>query len=298
MRGIFRMRLFFLAAAALFTTAPLPNGMETSPRPVIIIVHGRGHLEADSAALRREWQRGLDSALASVGLPKLASADVRLAWYADVMDPDFESSCVVRESETDSLGLATFARDFLGSLVSTLPRDESREVRGLLGDLLYVLDASRHCAAERRVGNAIEAAVSENRPVVVVAYSLGSLVTYGYLNSRSSGSGPQPDLRLITIGSPLGNREVRELLGQGGDSLRVPLNVRAWENVYDPHDGFAAPLEGSAPRAVKDRVTESTAAGDNHHIGRYLRDRATGAALGRALCASARTELGDACTRL
>ncbi|MEX2154421.1 MAG: hypothetical protein WD825_13860 [Gemmatimonadaceae bacterium] len=292
------MRLFFLAAAALLTTAPLPNRPKT-PRPVIIIVHGRGHVDADSAALRRVWQRDLDSALTSVGLPKLASGDVRLAWYADVLDPDFESSCVVPDSETDSLGLVTFARDFLGSLVSTLPRNESREVRGLLGDLLYVLDASRHCAAERRIGNAIETAASENRPVIVVAYSLGSLVTYGYLHARASDSRPLPDLHLITIGSPLGNREVRELLGQGGDSLRVPPNVRAWENVYDPHDGFAAPLEGSAPRAVRDRITESAVSdGDPHHIGRYLRDRATGAAIGRALCASARTELGDACRRL
>jgi hypothetical protein len=61
-------------------------------RPVVILVHGRGHLGQDTAALRREWKRDLDSSLTLVGMPRLADADVRLAWYADVLDPDSEGS--------------------------------------------------------------------------------------------------------------------------------------------------------------------------------------------------------------
>lgn len=265
--------------------------------PVVILVHGRGHLEDDSAALRRGWKRDLDSALASVGLPRLADRDVRLAWYADVLDPAFDSGCEITRSSDDSLGFDSFARDFLGSLASALPRTESREVRSFLGDLLYAVDGSRRCAAERRVGEAIERAVSEKRPVIVVAYSLGSLVAYGHLNSRAMAAVESTDIRLVTIGSPLGNREIRELLGQGTESLRLPRAVRGWENVYDPNDAFAAPLDLAVP-GVRDRIVEGAAHGDRHHIGRYLRDRSTGAAIGRALCASVPRQPSDACGRL
>jgi hypothetical protein len=79
---------------------------------------------------------------------------------------------------------------------------------------------------------------------------------------------------------------IREVLGHGRDTLRVPDGVRRWENVYDPNDIFSAPLENLAAKMVLDRVTGSPFAEDVHHIGRYLRDRSTGAALAGALCSS------------
>ena len=272
-----------VAVLAVGSVTPQP-----APRPIVILVHGRGHLDADSGALRREWKRDLDTALAIVGLPRLAAEDVRLAWYADALDPKVEGApqCATRETESDSLSFGAFTRGLIGALATALPKEEAPEARALLGDLLYVTDASTRCAAERRVGHVIESAIAEKRPVIVVAYSLGSLVAYGYLNARAPAD-RRDDLRLITLGSPLGNPEIRGILGGGSDALRMPAAVIAWENVYDPSDPFAAPLEDSAStRGMRDRATETPSADDAHHIGRYLRDPATGAAVGRALCAA------------
>lgn len=279
------MRITF-ALVALVAFASGSVEPQSGAQPVVIIVHGRGHADGDSAALRRVWKRDLDSSLAIVGMPRLADADVRLAWYADVLDPESGSACETTSAATGSLGLDDFMRDFLSSLALALPREVSREARSVIGDLLYVADKSRRCAAERRVAGVIESAVADGRPVIVVAYSLGSVVAYGALHARIAKSQPAPDIRLITLGSPLGNAEIRELLGQGADSLRAPAGVSSWENIYDPNDAFAAPLGPMVVgRAARDRVTASSA-GDPHYIGRYLRDRATGLAVGRALCAS------------
>jgi len=281
-----------VAALTLGSVARQPT-----PRPIVILVHGRGHLDADSAALHREWKRDLDSALAVVGLPRLAAEDVRLAWYADALDPDFEGPCATAEMDGDSLGFERFARGLIVALATALPRTEAPEARALLGDLLYVMDPATRCAAEYRVGSVIDAAIAEQRPVVIVAYSLGSLVAYGYLKAHAPVK-RAPDVRLITLGSPLGNREIRDMLGGGSDSLRIPAGVSAWENVYDPNDPFSAALQAPGSQlGVVDRVTESASDYDAHYIGRYLRDPATGAAVGRALCAAA-SNPGQACLRL
>lgn len=288
------MRFLVLSFAAALMSGAV--GFPPPPRPIVILVHGRGHLDADSAALRRQWTRDLDSALAGVGLPKLAADDVRLAWYADALDPGFESPCAPK-AMPDSLGFEGFARGLIGALSLALPRDEAPEARALLGDLLFATDVSIRCAAERRVGSAIDAALAERRPVVVVAYSLGSLVAYGYLNGRSPDAKTRGDLRLITLGSPLGNPLIREMLGGGSDSLRIPEAVSSWENVYDPNDPFAAPLRQGIPGGIRDRVTATPSADDAHHIGRYLRDPAAGAAIGRAICEAAE-DRGPSCLRL
>jgi hypothetical protein len=289
--GITRMRFLLLLIALLLTGA---SAQSQQSRPVVVLVHGRGHLDDDSLAIRRQWKRDLDSALAAVEMPALRDEDVRLAWYADVLDPAADLGCAISPAASDSAGFETFARDFLGSLASALPRNESREARMLLGDMLYAVDASRRCGAERRVAGAIDSALAHRRPVIVVAYSLGAIVAYGNLVRREPRS---QELHFITLGSPLGNPEIRTLLGGTPEPLRLPDGVRTWENVYDPDDAFAAPLAGST-RGVRDRATVTGARGDPHYVRRYFRDAATGAALGRALCAATAGVPTPACTRL
>lgn len=248
-------------------------------QPIVVIVHGRGHVDADSAVLRRSWTRDLDAALASARARR-SDLEVRLAWYADILEPTGTEACE-RPAE-DSLGLGAFTT-LMGALAAALPREESREARGLLGDLVWVVDEARRCAAERRVGAAIERAVATRRPVIVVGYSLGSLVTYGYLKGRAPRAG-DPDIHLITLGSPLGNPMVRELLGQGTDSLRRPRSVRSWQNLYDPNDPFAARVtEAAASGTATDLATENETSRDPHAIERYLGDRAMQAALKKLL---------------
>ena len=249
--------------------------------PVVVLVHGRGHMDDDTASLRRAWKADLDSALAKVQMPPLANADVRLAWYADALDPSGDGGCPATVTTPDSTGFETFARDFLGSLASALPRNESREARTLLGDMLYAVDPSRRCGAQRRVGRVIDAALAEGRSVVVVAYSLGALVTYAELNNRRRDSVAGRQVHLVTIGSPLGSTDIREILGETGP-LRLPSMVASWENVYDPNDAFAAPIAAHVSGA-QDLQVEADSRDDPHHVSRYLRNRATGMAVARAL---------------
>lgn len=277
------MRLPFLAAALLAFATSCVEGQP--PRPLVVLVHGRGHLEDDTAALRREWTRHLDTALARAGAAPLRADDVRLAWYADTMDPSRDVVCGRGTIDgSDSTGAATFARDFLSSLAAALPEGESRGARTILGDMLYALDGSRRCAAEERVHAIMAQAIEDKRPVVLVAYSLGALVTYGVLDdAKTSRESP---VALVTLGSPLGDDDIRALLGSTPDSLRVPPNVAHWENVYDPGDVFASPI-ADIVKGAKDveLSTRGVDAVEAHHVNRYLTDRVTGEALARALCA-------------
>jgi hypothetical protein len=270
------MKFLVALSAVALATAPVAQQPE---RPILVIVHGRSHGDADSTALHRQWKRDIDEALASASASSV-DLDVRLAWYADILEPSGTEACE-RPAE-DSLGLGAFTT-LMGALAMALPREESREARGLLGDLVWVVDEARRCAAERRVGSVIERAISERRPVIVVGYSLGSLVTYGYLKKRAPRAN-DPPIHLITLGSPLGNPMVRELLGQGTDSLRRPLSVRSWQNLYDPNDPFAARVTDAGTAATaSDLATQNETSRDPHSIERYLTDRSMSAALSRLL---------------
>jgi hypothetical protein len=285
--------------AALTFVGAVPRDVHTAAsRPIVVFVHGRGQLGQDTAAVRREWKRDLDSSLALVGMPRLRDEDVRLAWYADVLDPQSDDQCATstlndadstHSSDSlgaNSIGFGDFARGLLGFLATAVAKDESREMRGLIGDLTYMLDPWKRCAAEHRVGSVIQAATSENRPVVVVAYSLGSLVTYGYLHSRPPSAKSSARLRVITLGSPIGIPAIRQMVfGDNVNTLSMPAAVSGWENVYDPNDLFSGPLEGIlVGGAVKDRALRASPLEEAHFISRYLRDPITGAAVMRAIC--------------
>jgi len=294
-----KLAVIMLGALACVGAPPPTSGAAiepaTQPLPLVILVHGRGQLGLDTAAMRREWKRDLDASLASVGLPALRDDDVRLAWYADALDPNAENECArpVSGGGVEELGLGDVTRALFASLASALPANESRGARSVFGELLYFLDGDTRCAAGKRFGAQYREAIAQNRPVVIVAYSLGSVVTYDYLKTHGATGA---DVRLITAGSPLGAREFRELLfGVGAPPPALPSGVTTWVNLYDPDDPFASPV--GAPTAI-DWRTESPYGGSAHYHGRYLRDPAMGRALGRAICASSARALGDGCRAL
>lgn len=285
------MRFVVVPFLLLGFSVPVLQRQE-QPRPLVILVHGRGQLGSDSAAVRREWKNELDAALTSRGFPKLRDEEVALAWYADVVDPDVVAACD-RPRRPDEAGIAEFARGFLVSLASVIPdsgRAGDRQARSLLGDALYVMDPSTRCAAETRFGNLVKVARGAGRPVIVVAYSLGAVVAYEWLSRAGDSSAVQ----LITLGSPLGVPVAREILTGNVGALRVPRAVSRWVNIYDAADAFAAPLGLGGTRSL-DRVAKSDRGHDPHRVNRYLRDEETGAALGEALCAAADARWSSKC---
>ncbi|MEW6599362.1 MAG: S8 family peptidase [Nitrospirota bacterium] len=76
---------------------------------------------------------------------------------------------------------------------------------------------------------------SDNEPFVIVAHSQGSIITLEVLNAIVNNMPIQIE-HLVTIGSPLGIREVQDLLSC---PLKVPGIVKAWHNFADPLDPVA-----------------------------------------------------------
>lgn len=305
----FTLRILPLAVVAALgcrsaSARPVAAGEAGARRPVVLLVHGRGRMGDDTASLRRDWERALNDGLRGIGAGEtLRDGDVRLVWYADVLRVRSDAACTppvrtraARDTSGGLSGLSVFA-SIAGALLDAAAEgaddgsDDARELRNVAGDLHFFGSARTRCAAEQRVGDALARARSEGRPVVLVAYSLGALVTWGHLHDRvltNDGAGESlPRVRqLITLGSPVGSGDVRALV-LGGDSARValPVGVQSWLNVVDPDDSFAVPLAGSARSAPKGitEVRREGAAGDTpHDIVGYLRDPATARAIATA----------------
>lgn len=279
-----------LAAAASATEPPARAVAAAAPRPLVLLVHGRGQLGRDTASLRLELTRALQrGATAATGAPLLADDDVRLVWYADAVDArDTARTCAsaARAGATDdpAIGavrlLAVAAGELLGD-VDLGAGGDAVELRALAGDLRWLADAGARCAAQQRLDTAVARALREQRPIVVVAHSFGALVTWGSL----AGAPPAARVeRLVTVGSMLGSGDVRALVFGDDRPLALPAGVRSWVNVVDDADGLAVPL-GAATGAMRD-VRVQSSRHDVHDFGGYLGDPVTARAVTEAWCAA------------
>ncbi len=267
-------------------------------RPVILVVHGRGFLTRDSADFRREALHALrEGAFRATGDSLLEEGDVRLVWYADLMDvrrreARSTTSCDngVGSSDDGSSGgffLRSLAMVFSELVEGTAADSSGDDARDIAGDLRFIGDRAVRCGAQGRVADALSRAQEEGRPVVIVAHSLGALVTWGYLEHR--GDRDLPDIeRLVTVGSPIGNDGLRELVM--GDTARIslPRGVRSWVNAVNVDDGIASRLlssEGALP-GITDIVTARTDESAHDYKG-YLRDSSTAMAVVSAWCDAA-----------
>ena len=127
------------SSAAVRPTSALP--------PLVVFVHGRNQLGADTSDLRRRWEAELDSGLAAAGESPLRPADVRLAWYADVLDPESDADCATTSNDSVSVGLGEFSRGLLSVITAVDSTQNTHDVRSALSDVFYVMDPGKRCAA-------------------------------------------------------------------------------------------------------------------------------------------------------
>jgi endonuclease G len=287
--------------ATVSTVAARSARDEPPSRPVLLFLHGRGQLGRDTAEIRAEWQAALETGVSKLtNQPLLGPDDVRLVWYADVLDPTSSVGCDVdtgsrsrrsNEDEGDVLQLLLgITSTLFTSLYESMPEESRSAMRAIVGDVLYLGDRWRRCGVERRLESALTRATREGRPIVVVAHSFGSLVGYSYLRTgRAQPSTAAPMIhRYVTLGSMLGIPELRELLLGRRGSLSLPPGVGSWVNVRHSRDLFAAPLVDSTqsnrgPAGIREVVTSSNAI-DPHDIVSYLRDPAAARAIAWAWC--------------
>ncbi|HEY4133002.1 MAG TPA: hypothetical protein VGM50_20470, partial [Gemmatimonadaceae bacterium] len=232
----------FLLALTI-TVGVSPTGLRAQQgRPIVLLMHGRGMLGRDTAATRRDWLEAVQSGVASLGVKSpLSAQDMRVVWYADVLDGVSNAGCVYAKDDPRARREATEDPNFksfialAGSILNVVSSavDDSAaslETRALASDAAFLADARKRCAAEARLGDAIADAKQQGRPIILVAHSLGAVAAYDYLSSRRDSNVVQ---RFITLGSPLGSSIVRRIL-IGGDSTDVVSklpSVRDWINI-------------------------------------------------------------------
>jgi hypothetical protein len=127
----------------------------------------------------------------------------------------------------------------------------------------------------RRLLKELAGAAAQADKVVVVAHSMGTMVAYDVL--RNCPECPLVDT-MVTLGSPLGIREVQdELIAEGASDVDFPAaKLSRWINIYDPLD----PVCGADPRLANDYqpvdglsvvdVRESNWGGWRHTITHYF----------------------------
>ncbi|GAA4533991.1 hypothetical protein [Nonomuraea ferruginea] len=220
----------------------------------IVGVHGIGkydyYLRAGGSAagaataMREKWDRYLH---ASLGGPARTYFS-EVAYFSHLLrDPATTRAAPLPAARRDAAGWAGnlgFGEYVTGTLRSftawVLSRLEGRSAA--FAELFapevaaYLTDQGRR----ERVRGAVADTIRRNRPRVVIAHSLGSVVTYETFWAY-------PDLEtdlLITLGSPLGMREVifeRLLPAPVNGRGERPKGVRRWVNIADKDDIAAIP---------------------------------------------------------
>jgi hypothetical protein len=278
------------------------GGVPERGRPVILLVHGRGMLGRDSAATHKLWFDGLVSGgRAFTREALLGEGDVRVVWYADVLDEGSSASC--EYARGDRRAARDRAQDpqlkelvgTIGSVLGLLTHvvDDSTtgdDLRGLAADASFLSDVHKRCAVEQRLEGELDRARAEGRPVILVAHSLGSLVAYDLLSSRSDTGLAR---RFITIGSTVGSPELRRMLigGDSTDSLVVPRSVDAWINIRNRGDPFATSL----PLGLDVESVPPTDEPDSHEMIGYLRGEAGAREIIGAWCSAFSTTRPPGC---
>ncbi|MFJ9844497.1 serine peptidase [Kitasatospora sp. NPDC101155] len=276
----------------------------------IVAVHGVGHHapahspESVVAARSRRWAEDLAQGL-GLGPERL---DLRYAYYAhhlhagrptaqggadddadlDRLERDDPTAAALAADWAEALGLpgataqgrlAIPLRHFAGMVARHLSLD-GRLTRAFIATLFR--DVARYLGeptAREAARETVAAAIGDRGARIVIAHSLGSVVTYEALHAR-------PELEvdlLLTLGSPLAlpHGVFHRLSPAPEDDVgRRPPGVRRWVNISDHGDPVAVPrpLTRRFPDVDED-LTESISLFDFHTAARYLRSAAVATAV-------------------
>jgi hypothetical protein len=219
-----------------------------------------GSAQGAAEAMRAKWDRYLHAGLGG-GTPYTGQSYVsEVAYYAhllrketppatrrDLRKMDPASQLVLADWMKQMGGAGTVAGETLTGLIHRFAEwllarlgPHAKDFAEDFCPEVAAYFASGDAAARVRSRDAVADAIRRNRPQVVIAHSLGSVVTYEALWAH-------PDLSvdlLITLGSPLAMPGVvferLQPLPQAGRG-RCPHGVRRWVNIADKDDIAAIP---------------------------------------------------------
>ena len=268
----------------------------------VVLVHGRAAQFDIPATMRRDWDDALRFGLQRVESSiKDKDVDVELAFYGDIWRPDYQQPLPVIEPALPEEALALGG---VGDL--SLWLDEHLGVgAGLLELLLrdlddYFTEPELHRLTNERLVSAIRSGLKPSEQVVVVGFSMGSIVAYDTLRA----DGTLPVAALLTIGSPLAMpsfyRRIEATAPAGlppANRTPVPGQLAMWVNVWtrdDPatagHVQMASRYRPLPPSTVEvqdvetwGRVASPTGLTAAHDALDYLSSRVLATALDTAL---------------
>jgi hypothetical protein len=272
---------------------------------MVVGVHGIGNysymarlgsVAAAAQAISTDWGDALDKGLAGFDAQPSARPELRVAYYAHLLHRG------TPQGDGDPASLDDYAQDLLIGWVDQLipaemapvpqgPRTARVRAAGdwvtcHLGDralgfaLKFCREASSYLSSISRrqaVRDAVAEAIARDRPEVLIAHSLGSVVAYETLWWYPE----LPIELLLTAGSPLAMPKVifdrldpKPVNGRG----QRPPGATAWANLADIGDIVAIPRTGLAP--CFDGVTYDNPAividkNASHAVHHYLAARET-----------------------
>jgi hypothetical protein len=227
----------------------------------ILGIHGIGNLQAGlppqraAELLSQRWRAAL-----CPGLAPNAAVDLRVAYYAHCLTREEPQAADSLEHLSPAAGQLVMAwvaalgaplEVAQGRLMAPLRQAadwiagkyglDRRSVRVLIARFAAEVDRYLNLPDRREAARAVVAAqLAEYSPRIVIAHSLGSVVTYEALFDRPMA----PIDLLVTVGSPLGMPGVifEKLNPAPADGLGAqPPGATRWVNIADPGDFVAVP---------------------------------------------------------
>lgn len=241
-----RFHICLLCCVAVGLTLP-PKALATSPaQPIVLFVHGRGESEQTIDEVRsRFYDSFLNEERKLYGREVVPKNALRFAWYADVIDPSAEHF-----PDSENCRFASGAQ-LAGSVLSGIRASLIRVAQAaklddigmnvLAGDTYkYLTRPEVRCEADQRVLTELSSASADGQKVVLVAHSMGGIVSFSALQKASEIQAQYP-VRVpvfITIGTQIGVTEVLQgLLGQfTKPPVPLPLSIGAWVNFRNAGD--------------------------------------------------------------
>ncbi len=281
----------------------------------LVFVHGMRQEGQDPHVLRAAWLTALQRGWSAAGLAPL-SVDPEMPFYGDELDrltrelampggtiqrggasePSATERALMREfAIANDIGEAEIRAELVDAEVinrgpanwawvqATARALENRipGFRTLGVRLVQQVDAYLNRPHITQAVDAIVSRTLSGDPAVVVAHSLGTIVTYRLL--RAAEHSFRTPL-IVTLGSPLGINAVRDRIRP--PQLAVPDGVGHWLNVADKRDYVALypMLDGSSfTGGIENLVDIHNGHADPHAITDYLTDARIGCAIHTAL---------------
>lgn len=271
----------------------------------LLFVHGRGQQGSDPDKLKAEWLDALNRGAAKFGKTLSTDIDVAFPFYGDILDKyaravdipltsdiqargsgvdeeflvfqaEFADAVRERAGITDAQVDAEYGSDpsprgplnwkWVQAILRAIDKHGPMNQKPLETFTRDVFLYTTRAGVRDEIDSIIAKKLTEE-PTVVIGHSLGTVVAYNVLrNDRRSLKVPL----LVTLGSPLGVRAVRDQFRP----LKFPTALAAWYNAFDSRDVVALyPLdEKNFPLqpTVENNGTVNNSTNNRHGIAGYL----------------------------